>query len=250
MKSFHSPRLILIVGATAFALAACSKSESPAPPAAKPSVAAAPTPAPVQITAPAGTYTLDPYHSSISFGINHLGLSNYVARFTRYQATLNFDPANLAASSVTATIEPASVRTDFSGDYPATHKDTPYKTFDEALAKDAKFFNSGAFPQITFTSKRVEQTAPGRFTITGDLGFLGKTLPVTLDTTVVGSVAAHPFTQIGAIGFSATTRIKRSEFGMTEYLQMLGDEVTIRFEGEFHQQAAAPAAAPAASPAS
>lgn len=201
-------------------LAACSK---------------APAPASAAIAAPAGTYELDPYHSSVSFGINHIGLSNYIARFTGYKATLKLDPANLPASSVTVTIDPASVRTDFSGDYPATHKGTPYKTFDEALAQDAKFLNAGKYPSIAFKSTKVEQSAPGKLKISGDLTFLGKTLPVTLDGSVVGSVAAHPFTQKGALGFSATTTIKRSEFGMTEYLKMLGDEVTIRFEGEFHQ---------------
>lgn len=206
---------------TVFLLAACSKSEAPAA---------------VAIAAPAGTYELDPYHSSISFGINHIGLSNYIARFTGYKATLTLDPDNLAASSVTVTIDPASVRTDFSGDYVATHKGTPYKTFDEALAQDAKFLNAGKYPQIAFKSTKVEKTASGKLKITGDLTFLGKTLPVTLDGSVVGSVAAHPFTQKGALGFSAATTIKRSEFGMTEYLKMLGDDVTIRFEGEFHQK--------------
>ncbi len=192
-------------------------------------------PAPAALAAPAGTYELDPYHSSVSFGISHIGLSNYVARFTKYSATLKLDPTNLSASSVSATIDPASVRTDFSGDYPGTHKGTPYKTFDEALAQDAKFLDAGKFPAISFTSTRVEQSA-GKLKITGDLNFHGVTKPVTLEASVVGSVAAHPFTQKGALGFSATTTIKRSEFGMTEYLKMLGDEVTLRFEGEFHQK--------------
>lgn len=211
---------------TLLTLAACSKAPAPS----------APAPAAVSITAPAGTYELDPYHSSIGFSINHIGLSNYIARFTQYKATLTLDPANISASTVSATIDPASVRTDFSGDYVATHKGTPYKTFDEALAKDAKFFNAGKFPQITFVSTRIEQTAPGKLKITGDLTFLGKTLPVTLDGHVVGSMAAHPFTQKGAIGFSATTLLKRSEFGLTEYPKMLGDDISIRFEGEFHQK--------------
>ncbi len=218
----------LLLALTLLGLTACSKST---PPADAPSA-----PSAVSITAPAGTYELDPYHSSISFSISHLGLSNYIARFTRYQATLTLDPANLANSSLTATIDPASVRTDFSGDYVATHKGTPYKTFDEALARDAKYFNAGTYDTITFVSKSVGQPAPGKIRVGGDLTFLGKTLPVTLDGHVVGSMAAHPFTQKGVVGFSATTTLKRSEFGMTEHLKMLGDDITIRFEGEFHQK--------------
>lgn len=229
MSLFRSPLTLFAVGALALGLAACSKSEAPA--------AKVAAPAPVAIAAPAGTYALDPYHSSISFELNHLGLSTYVARFTRYQATLKLDPANMAASSVSATIEPASVRTDFSGDYKATHKESPYQTWDEDLAQSPKFLNAGQFPQITFQSTQVQAAGPGKFKIVGDLGFLGQTQPVTLEATVVGSVAAHPFTQKGALGFSAVGRIKRSAFGMTHLLQplLVGDEVTIRFEGEFHQ---------------
>jgi len=193
--------------------------------------------APVAITAPAGTYELDPYHSSVSFGINHIGLSNYVARFTKYKATLKLDPANMAASSVAVTIDPTSIRTDFSGDFVGTHKGTPYKSFDEELAMSPKFLDAGKFPQITFNSTKVEQTASGKLRITGDLNFHGQTHPVVLDASVVGSIEKHPFTQHGALGFSATTQIKRSEFGMTEYLKpaILGDDVTLRFEGEFAQ---------------
>lgn len=245
MKPLHRPIALLAIAA-AITLAACSKSEPPAqPPAAQPAAA----PAPVQIAAPAGSYELDPYHSSLSFAVNHIGLANYVARFTRYQGKLEFDPQNLAGSSVSIGIEPTSIRTDFSGDYKATHPDSPYATFDEALSRDSKFLNADQFPQISFRSTKVEQLAPGQLRVAGDLTFLGKTLPVTLDTTIVGSMAAHPFTQRGAVGFSAVTAIKRSQFGMTSFLEpsMLGDEVRIRFEGEFHQ--AAPPAPAAETPA-
>lgn len=201
-------------------LAACSK---------------APAPAAVAITAPAGTYAIDPYHTTINAGIKHIGLSNYQVRFTKYEGTLSLDPANLTASKVTVSIDPTSIRTDFAGDYVGTHQGTPYKTFDEALAMDAKFLDAGKYPSITFTSTQVEKTARG-LKITGDLNFRGVTKPVVLDTTVVGSMEKHPFTQKGAIGFSASTTFKRSDFGMTEYLKMLGDDITLRFEGEFHQQ--------------
>lgn len=201
-------------------LAACSK---------------APAPAAIAITAPAGTYAIDPYHTTINAGIKHIGLSNYQVRFTKYEGTLSLDPANLTASKVTVSIDPTSIRTDFAGDYVGTHQGTPYKTFDEALAMDAKFLDAGKYPSITFTSTQVEKTARG-LKITGDLNFRGVTKPVVLDTTVVGSMEKHPFMQKGAIGFSASTTFKRSDFGMTEYLKMLGDDITLRFEGEFHQQ--------------
>lgn len=252
MKPFHSPLALFGIGVAAVVLVACSKSEPLAPqPAAKQAAAPAAAPAPVQIAAPAGKYELDPAHSSLSFRINHLGLSTYVARFTRYNVGLNLDPANPAAASVTATIDATSVRTDYPGDYKAGHADSPYGSWDEDLAQSPKFFNAGAHPQITFSSTAVEEIAPGKLRITGNLALLGQTHPVTLEATLVGSAAAHPFTNRGAVGFSATGSFNRSGFGMTHLLQplLVGDAVTVQFEGEFHQ-AAAPAPSPAPSPAS
>ena len=76
--------------------------------------------------------------------------------------------------------------------------------------------------------------------MTGDLTLLGKTHPVTLDATVVGAMAAHPFTKRGAIGFSAIGTFNRSTFDMTHLLQppIVGDAVTVQFDGEFQQAAA------------
>lgn len=218
----------------AVALAACSQSNTSQ--GAK--VAGA---APAPIAAPAGRYAVDPYHATLEFRVSHLGLANYVARFTRFEAAVQLDPANLPASSVEVTIDPVSVRTDFAGDYTATHAGSPYRSFDEALAQSPKFFNAGQYPRIAFKSTKVEEAAPGRLRVTGDLTLLGKTLPVALDAVVVGSAAAHPFHKRGAIGFSATGTFNRSAFGMTDMLQppLIGDAVTIQFDGEFHQAGAA-----------
>lgn len=236
MKPFPFRLAIAVLGGTA-ALAACSPSAPPEEQ--KPAAVAEAGPA--QIAAPAGQYALDPAHSSLSFRVSHLGLSNYVARFTKFNVTLNLDPADPAASSVTATIDPTSVRTDYLGDYKAGHAQSPYASWDEDLAQSPKFFNAGTHPQITFTSTRVEQTGPGRLRVTGNLALLGQTLPVTLEAAVVGS-GLHPFTKRGAVGFSAAGSFNRSAFGMTHLLQplLVGDAVTVQFEGEF-QQAMTPA---------
>jgi polyisoprenoid-binding protein YceI len=69
----------------------------------------------------------DPYHSSLTFKIDHMGLSHYTVRFTKFDATLDLDPAKLASSSVTVSIDPTAVRTDCSGDFRAAQKDSPYK---------------------------------------------------------------------------------------------------------------------------
>ena len=187
------------------------------------------------IKAPKGTYKNDPLHSSLTFKIDHMGLSHYTARFTKFNAMLDLDPAKLANSSVTVNIDPTSVRTDYSGDFKAAQKDSPYKTFDEQIARDNKFLNADKFSTVTFKSAKVVQTGE-TLKITGDLTFLGVTKPVTLLGNVVGSVEKHPFLGKGVVGFSATGTVKRSDWGMIGTQSFLGDEVTIIFEGEFDQQ--------------
>lgn len=189
----------------------------------------------IDIKAPAGTYKNDPYHSSLTFKILHFGLSNYTARFTKFDATLSLDPGKIGSSSVTVNIDPTSVRTDFSGDFKAMLKDSPYNTFDELIGRDAKYLNADKFSTITFKSTNVEQMDE-TLKVTGDLTFLGVTKPVTLLGSVVGSMKKHPFVGKGVVGFSVTGMIKRSDWGMVGTQAYLGDDVTIIFDGEFNQQ--------------
>jgi polyisoprenoid-binding protein YceI len=188
--------------------------------------------------APAGQYRIDPNHSSLSFSVNHLGLSNYVVRFTSYKVLLQYDPAQPQKSSVTATIDPVSIRTDYPADYKASHADSKFASWDEELAHSDKFFNAGKFPEIIFRSTQVRASRPGALQIVGDLTLLGQTHPVELDATVVGSTANHPMQAgLGAVGFSARGSFMRSTFGMTYLLAppLISDAVTIQFEGEFNQ---------------
>lgn len=217
------------------ALAACGGQSS--------SDAAKPAAAGVAMTAPAGTYKLDPNHRSLVGKVQHMNLAPYSLRFQNFDVTLVLDPKNLAASSVEVVLDPTSVRTDYTGDYKGTHKDTPYNSFEEALAQGPKFFNAGQFATVTFKSTKVEAAGEGRYRITGDLTLLGQTHPVTLDATLTGAMAEHPYTKVGALGFSATGTFQRSKFGMDIGVgKFLGDDVTVQFDGEFSQQVAQPPA--------
>jgi polyisoprenoid-binding protein YceI len=112
-------------------------------------------PAAVALKAPAGTYKLDPNHASLVARVLHLGLADYHVRFTRLDATLTLDANKPGNSSLVVTIDPLSVRTDYTGDFRATHPDSPYATFEERLAREEKFFNGDRFPSIEFRSTRV-----------------------------------------------------------------------------------------------
>lgn len=181
-------------------------------------------------TLPAGIYLGDDSHTSVTFKINHMGMSNYTARFAKVETELNFDPADPTKSSVKATIDPLSIRTD----YPRPQE----KDFDKELASGETWLNAGAFPTITFTSTRVEKTGETTGKMYGDLTLLGVTKPVTLEVTFNGAYAEHPMAKIPAMGFSASGTIKRSDFGFDTYLPMIGDDVMVLIEVEFKKKEA------------
>lgn len=188
------------------------------------------------LKAPAGVYVMDPTHASLSWSFLHNKISHYTARFSKFSSEINLDPANLAKSTVSVTIDPASVDANYPADYKATHAKTGFASWSEDISKNKNYLNAGQFPQVTFKSTKVELTGARTAKVTGDLTLLGVSKPVTLDATFVGELEKHPFVQRPAIGFAAEGKFKRSDFGMP--VGFVGDEVSIRFDGEFIKQAA------------
>lgn len=174
---------------------------------------------------PAGVYTLDETHAMLIWRVSHLGLSNYTARFTKFDADLRFDPANPENSSLTATVDPTSIETDYP--YPEE------KDFDAKLVEGEEWFNAINFPEITFQSTVITRTGENTGAMTGDLTFLGVTKPMTLDVTFNGAMAEQPFSKKPTLGFSATGTINRSEWGMATYVPTIGDEIELLIEAEF-----------------
>lgn len=172
--------------------------------------------------APAGNYTLDPTHTSVTWSLSHAGLSRYTARFDKTTGTLNFDPDAPEKSSVFITIDAASVSTGL-------------PDFDKTIATDSKYFDAQTYPEITFVSTQIEKTGDATANITGDLTFRGVTKPVTLETKFYG--AGKSFGNPGkTLGFSATMTLRRSDFNMTHLISFgIGDDVEIRIETEFNE---------------
>lgn len=239
-KPFHHSPIVtkpFLLLAAALTLAACSQSGSPDKPTAAAGAADASQEA-VAMVAPAGRYAMDRNHASLEFRVMHLGLAPYVLRFVDFDVSIELDPLNHANSLVEVTIDPKSIRSDHDPSrYQATHKNSPFGSFDEDLALSPKFLNADEHPRIAFRSTRVERLAADRLRVIGDLSLLGKTRPVTLEATVTGFAAAHPFTKKAAIGFSATGSFRRSDFGMTHLVEppLVSDKVTLRFDGEFQR---------------
>ena len=180
--------------------------------------------------APAGDYVLDRTHATLEWQGLHNGLSWYSARFTNFDIKLNFNPADVTKSRVTATIDPKSIETDFARTRPATST----TDFNNELATGEKFFNAGKFPTITFTSTAVTKTGTNTGKMTGNLTFLGVTKPVTLDVTYIGN-RNDPRAQKHKVGFQAVGTINKTQWGMATG-GPIADSIKIEINAELVQK--------------
>lgn len=176
---------------------------------------------------PAGAYEVDKTHASLVWKVSHLGLADYTARFTSFDADLDFNPEDPTQSKLVVSVDPLSLETD----YP----NPEVEDFDKKLSTSESWFNAGAYPAITFTSTAIEMTGENTGKVTGDLEMLGVTKPLTLDVTFNGAYAEKPFGKMPALGFSAHGVMKRSDWGFDTYVPAIGDEVEIVIETEFHK---------------
>jgi polyisoprenoid-binding protein YceI len=234
-------RQILLAACGLVALAACSQKsgqllaetspDAPTTEVSRPASATA-TPAaeaPVEGLAdiPVGDYKIDPAHANLIFRVNHLGFSNYTARFAKFDASLHLDPSHPEAATLTATVDPASL------DLPS-----PPAGFVAELTGDM-FLDAKKFPQMTFKSTRIERVGQRRAHVTGDFTLHGVTKPVTLEITYNGGWAGIPQDPHARIGFSAHGKLNRSDFGVGYGVPAPGshmgvsDEVDIAIEAEF-----------------
>lgn len=228
MKAMQPISRFLLCASIAAVLAACSPKESAAPQTAAATSDAVPPASTAPV--PAGSYTLDKAHSSLIFRVNHLGFSNFTARFKRYDAQLQFDPKNLAASTLTATVDARTLETD----YP-----DPATLDFNAMLQGAEWLNTAQFPEMIFKTTSVDAKGAAAMRINGELTFHGVTHPVSLDATFNGGYAGHPMDPHARIGFSAHGSFNRSDFGFTIGIPAPGttmgvsDKVDIAIECEF-----------------
>jgi polyisoprenoid-binding protein YceI len=168
-------------------------------------------------------YEIDPAHSSAQFTIRHLMISNVRGDFKSVKGTVVYDPENLADTSIQAEIDVNSLNTrDENRD---------------AHVKSAEFFNVEKYPSISFKSSKVESAGDGELKVTGGLTILGVTKEVVLKVEGPSDEAKDPWGNL-RIGASGSTKIKRSDFGLTWNAAletggvMLGDDVKIELDLE------------------
>jgi polyisoprenoid-binding protein YceI len=169
-----------------------------------------------------GTWTLDPHHSSVTFVVRHLGLSNVHGRFDRFDASLVVGET-LADTKVTADIELASVDTN-----------QPDR---DAHLLSTDFFRAELHPTMSFVSTTLSGDGE-EYEMQGDLTLNGITKPVTLAVEFNGA-AVHPGDGHLHSGFTATGEIKRGDFGVDFNMPLgmgklaLGEKVKIEIDVQF-----------------
>lgn len=165
-----------------------------------------------------GTYRLDPEHGSLHFSFVHMGFSKVVARFNRFDATLEFDKENPESARLEVTLDPASV-------------DTNNAKFDEIL-RGEDYFDVARFPEARFVSDRVVFTGDNTADLAGTLTLHGVSRPVTLRVTFNGG-GENWLSGKYTLGFAAHANVKRSDFGLTNLLALTSDQVEIEIHAEF-----------------
>lgn len=166
----------------------------------------------------AGTWTLDPAHSTIAFTVKHLMISKVRGTFDRFDVTIVTaeDPQD---STIEATIDVASVNTN------QADRDNHLRTSD--------FFKVDEFPEMTFRSTSFDRDGED-FTVTGELTLRGVTREVVLKGEF-GGILVDDYGNTKA-GATATTTINRHDFGVSWNAALeaggmtLGDEVTISLD--------------------
>lgn len=165
------------------------------------------------------TWTFDPQHTYVLWKIDHLGFSTQTGKFYA-NGTLTLDESNPQKSSVNASINIADIVTGI-------------PELNEHL-EGQLFFNKIKFPTATFASNKVELSGKNTAKVEGVLTLHGVAKPITLNVTL-NKIGKNPINDKITAGFTATTALNRSDFGMNTLLPQVGDKVTIEINAEVYQ---------------
>jgi polyisoprenoid-binding protein YceI len=167
-----------------------------------------------------GTYVLDPAHTRVGFVARHAMVTKVRGQFTEFEGSAVVDAADFARSSVSLTIQVASI-------------DTRNEQRDGHLRSN-DFLAMEEYPQITFVSTAVVQNGPTDLDVTGDLTIKGVTNSVTIPFEFEGA-ATDPFGN-ARVGFEGSVVINRKDYGVTWNAPLetggvlVSEKITLEFE--------------------
>lgn len=156
-------------------------------------------------------------HTKMLFFVSHLGFSNFIGDFTKFDGFFTFSENKPETSTIDVTIQPSGIRTDS----PDLDK--------QLIGED--MFDAAKYPDVHFKSTAVKITGKNMGVVTGDLTIKDVTKPVNLNVEF-HKCGVHPLTKQYVCGFTAKGSIKRSEYGLKAWEGFVGDEVTLHFEVE------------------
>ena len=172
--------------------------------------------------AQAHDWELDAAHTIVGFSVSHLVISKTRGQFKKFSGTIQLDDKNLNRSSLTVSIDPASI-------------DTNEPKRDEHL-RSADFFDVGKYKELSFRSTAVEKSGD-KLKVAGELTMHGVTRPVTLTVSSFTQEIKDPFGMVRR-GFSASATLHRKDFGLVWNKTLetgglaVGDSISIEIEGE------------------
>ena len=169
------------------------------------------------------TWNIDPAHTTAEFKVRHMMITNVKGQFSGVTGVVTLDEKDVTKSRVEASIEVTSINTR------EADRDTHLKSAD--------FFHVEKFPALAFASTRVTRAGEGELKVEGDLTIRGVSRKVTFAVEGPTPPGKDPWGNT-RMGFSATTKINRKDFGLTWNAALetggilVGDEVTITLDVE------------------
>jgi len=170
--------------------------------------------------AQAGSWQIDPNHTSAQFAVKHLAVSTVRGAFMKVSGSAQYDPADASKDSVDITIDASSV-------------DTRVQMRDNDL-RSPNFLDVQKYPTITFKSKQVKSAGDGKLQMVGDLTIHGVTKEVVLDVDGPSAPIKDPWGN-QRIGTSASTKVNRKDFGVNGLPAVVGDDINITIDTELIQ---------------
>lgn len=173
-------------------------------------------------------YELDPVHSTVAFSVKHMMIAKVHGVFQKVTGKIVYDKAEPEKATAEASIDASSISTN------EPQRDTHLKSPD--------FFDVDKYPSLNFKSKSVARASDGTLKVSGELTIKGISKQITLDIDGPTDELKDPYGNV-KLGLSATTKIKRKEFGLTWNAALeaggvlVGDDVTISLDLQFVKKA-------------
>jgi polyisoprenoid-binding protein YceI len=185
----------------------------------------------------AGTWDIDPAHSTVEFSVRHMMVTTVKGQFQKVKGTVELDEKDPNKSTVEVSIETASIDTR--------------EAKRDAHLKSPDFFDAAKFPTLTFKSTKIEKAGKGKFKLTGDLSMHGITKSVVLAVEGPSASIKDPYGRT-VRGVMATGKLDRKDWGMTWNKALdsggfvVSDEVKLDINAELAEHSATPPASAAA----